>query len=65
MIDKNENGLHDKTDAIIRIIAAFCFLGLTGLCIWKNFDAAAILGLGTISGLLFGEEGLLNYFGRK
>ena len=60
-MDKDDNGIKDKTDAKLRYAAGFLLIGFVGVGMFtKALDTSAIIVLATLGSLLVGEEKALN-----
>jgi hypothetical protein len=65
-MDKDNNGVPDRIDAMLRYIAGFSFISFVGIGILtETLDTSAVIALSTLGAALIGEEKALSLIGRE
>jgi uncharacterized membrane protein len=60
-MDKNENNIPDRIDAILRYVAGYIFIFYLGFGIFtKTLETSAIIVVAALAALLVGEEKALS-----
>lgn len=65
-MDKDNNGIDDKIDTVLRYLAGFLLIGFVGAGIFaEKLDTSAIIVLATLGAVLIGEEKALNVLQKR